>query len=78
MPKARTSTTASDVLLEQARSAEPGLKDVDLLDHARSALRAEHRAGEVDRSYRVFADLPLETEDEWGNLENFLGSVEDS
>ncbi len=78
MPRVRISTTVSDVLLEQARSADPDLNDAALLDRALSALCAEHRAGEVDRSYRVFADLPLETEDEWGNLENFLGSVEGS
>ena len=78
MPRVRISTTVSDVLLEQARSADPDLNDAALLDRALSALCAERRAGEVDRSYRVFDDLPLETEDEWGNLENFLGSVEGS
>jgi len=27
---------------------------------------------EIDRSYRVFHDVPLDTEDEWGNLAEFL------
>ncbi len=32
----------------------------------------EHRAAEIDRSYQVFHDVPLDTEDEWGNLAEFL------
>ena len=31
-----------------------------------------HRASEIDRSYDVFHDVPLDTEDEWGNLADFL------
>lgn len=78
MPKVRISTTVNDVLLKEARSAEPGLNDAALLDRALSALCAEHRASEIDRSYKVFEEIPLKTEDEWGNLKNLLGSVEGS
>ena len=31
-----------------------------------------HRAAVIDRSYQVFDDVPLDTEDEWGNLAEFL------
>ena len=32
----------------------------------------EYRAAEIDRSYQVFDEVPLDTEDEWGNMEEFL------
>lgn len=38
-------------------------------------LSAEHRAAEIDRSYEVFDRTPLDTEDEWGNLAEFLGAA---
>lgn len=68
----------SDTLLDKARSTEPDLNDAALLDRALSALCAQNRAAEVDRSYRVFDELPLDTEDEWGNLAEFLEAAEGS
>ena len=68
----------SDTLLDQARSTEPDLNDAALLDRALSALCAQNRAAEVDRSYRVFDEVPLDTEDEWGNLAEFLEAAEGS
>ncbi len=68
----------SDVLLDQVRSALPDLNDAALLDRALSALYSEHRAAEVDRSYSVFDEVPLNTEDEWGNIANFLEAAEGS
>lgn len=65
----------SDELLGRARVALPGLKDAALLDRALSALCAEHRAAEIDRLYEVFEALPLETEDQWGNLSGFLDAA---
>ena len=59
-------------LLSQARTALPDLNDASLMDRALAALCAEHRAAEIDRSYQVFHDVPLDTEDEWGNLAEFL------
>ena len=78
MPRVRISTTVSDTLLDKARSTEPDLNDAALLDRALSALCAQNRAAEVDRSYRVFDELPLDTEDEWGNLAEFLEAAEGS
>ena len=78
MPRVRISTTVSDTLLDQARSTDPALSDAALLDRALSALCAKHRAAEVDRPYRVFDEVPLETEDEWGNLAEFLEAAEGS
>ena len=75
MPRVRISTTVSDELLGRARAALPNLNDAALLDRALSAICAEHRAAEIDRSYDVFDTLPLDTEDEWGNLEDFLDAA---
>ncbi len=72
MPRIRISTTVSDDLLSQARAVLPDLNDASLMDRALGALCAEHRAAEIDRSYQVFRDVPLDTEDEWGNLAEFL------
>ena len=78
MPRVRISTTVNDTLLDQARSTLPDLNDAALLDRALSALCAEHCAAEVDRSYRVFDETPLDTEDGWGNLADFLEATEGS
>lgn len=72
MTRIRISTTVSDDLLGRARAALPDLNDASLMDRALAALCAEHRASEVDRSYQVFSDLPLDTPDEWGSLAEFL------
>jgi len=34
-----------------------------------------YRAVEVDRSYEAYDNLPLDTEDEWGNPADFLDAV---
>ena len=78
MPRVRISTTVNDTWLDQARSTLPDLNDAALLDRALSALCAEHRAAEGDRSYRVFDETPLDTEDGWGNLADFLEATEGS
>ena len=72
MSRIRISTTVSDDLLSQARTALPDLNVASLMDRALAALCAEHRAAEIDRSYQVFDNVPLDTEDEWGNLAEFL------
>ena len=58
--------------MSQARAVMPDLNDASLMDRALAALCAEHRAAEIDRSYQVFHDVPLDTEDEWGSLAEFL------
>ncbi|MDE0700946.1 MAG: antitoxin MazE5 [Acidimicrobiaceae bacterium] len=78
MARIRVSTTVSDTLLEQARSSLPELNDAALLDRALAALCADHRNARIDRSYQVFDDLPLSTEDGWGDLESFLEVIEGS
>lgn len=72
MARIRISTTVSDELLTQARAVLPDLNDANLLDRALAALCAEHRAAEIDRSYAAYDAIPLNTEDEWGNLAGFL------
>ena len=71
----RISTTVSGELLSNARTALPELNDASLMDRALAALCAEHRAAEIDRSYKIFGELPLDTQDEWGNLADFLDSA---
>ena len=61
-------------MLSSARTALPELNDASLMDRALAALCAEHRAVEIDRSYKIFGELPLDTQDEWGNLADFLDS----
>ena len=75
MPRFPISTTVNAALLGQARDALPDLDDADLLDRALASLCAELRAAEVDPSYGIYDDLPLDTEDEWGNLAGFLDAV---
>ena len=75
MARVRISTTVSDDLLEQARAALPTLNNASLLDRALAALCAEHLAAEIDRSYEAYDALPIDTEDEWGNLADFLDSA---
>ena len=73
--RVRISTTVSDELLGEARAALPGLNDASLMDRALAALCADHRAAEIDSSYDVFDALPLDIQDEWGSLADFLDSV---
>jgi len=58
-------------LLETARRARADLNDAALLDAALHALVARERAAEVDASYGVYDEVPLDTADEWGDLESF-------
>ena len=75
MSRVRISTTVSEELLGQARDVLPDLDDASLFDRALAAVRVVYRAVEVDRSYEAYDDLPLDTEDEWGNLADFLDAV---
>jgi hypothetical protein len=38
---------------------------------ALSALLARHRAADIVASYRAYDELPLDAEDEWGDLASF-------
>jgi hypothetical protein len=71
MTRTRVSTTVDESLIEQARQLRSGLNDAALLDEALGALLAQHRAAEIDASYAIYDDVPLDTSDEWGDLASF-------
>ena len=58
-------------LLEHARHARSGVSDAVLVDEALAALLARHRDAEVDASYAVYDEHPLDEPDEWGDLASF-------
>ncbi len=58
-------------LLEHARSVRSGVTDSVLVEEALVALLARHRAVEVDASYAVYDEHPLDEPDEWGDLASF-------
>ncbi len=58
-------------LLEHARHARSGVSDSVLVDEALAALLARHRDAEVDASYAVYDEHPLDEPDEWGDLASF-------
>ncbi len=58
-------------LLEHARHARSGVSDAVLVDEALAALLARHRNAEVDASYAVYDEHPLDEPDEWGDLASF-------
>ena len=72
----RVSTTVDEGLLESAREALPGERDSQVLDAALAALCTVHRRAEIDRSYEAYDRIPLDAEDEWGGLGDFLGAAE--
>jgi len=54
-----------------ARRTRSELADAALIDEALGALLAHHRAGEIDAAYAAYDRMPLEADDEWGDLESF-------
>jgi hypothetical protein len=71
MARIRVSTTVDEHLLARARAALNDLNDAALLDAALEALLARQRAAEVDASYVAYDEVPLNAEDEWGDLASF-------
>jgi hypothetical protein len=71
MARIRVSTTVDEALLTEARRVHGDSTDAVLLDAALEALVARERAAELDASYAAYDDVPLETEDEWGDLGSF-------
>jgi hypothetical protein len=71
MARIRVSTTVDESLIQQARQLRTGLKDAALLDEALNALLSQHRTAEIDTSYAIYDDVPLDESDEWGDLESF-------
>jgi hypothetical protein len=71
MARTRISTTVDAELLDSARRARAGVTDATLIDEALSALLLRHRAAELDASYAVYDEHPLDEPDEWGDLASF-------
>jgi hypothetical protein len=71
MPRVRVSTTVDADLLAEARRLRSELNDAALIDAALAALRARHRATEIDAAYAAYDTQPLHEDDEWGDLASF-------
>lgn len=71
MARIRLSTTVDSPLLHDARCARSGVSDAVLVDEALAALLARHRAAEVNASYAVYDEHPVDEPDEWGDLASF-------
>ena len=71
MGRTRVSTTVDEHLLARARASNRDLNDAAVLDAALAALLARQRAAELDAGYAAYDAVPLEAEDEWGDLASF-------
>jgi hypothetical protein len=71
MARVRVSTTVDEGLLTSARQARSELADSALIDEALASLLARHRAVVIDAAYAAYDNSPLDTADEWGDLESF-------
>ena len=71
MARQRISTTVDEQLLTTARRARSGLPDSALIDEALAALVGRHRTAEVDASYSAYDTSPIDSKDEWGDLDAF-------
>ncbi len=74
LSRIRISTTVDEATLTAARALGLG-NDAVLINAALAALVAAHRRAEIDRSYEAYDRIPLNTADEWGDLESFLDSL---
>lgn len=67
--KVRLSTTVDEQLLTAARAAGGHRTDASLLEAALTAYLGTLRAAEIDARYaQAYAEHPLDTADEWGDL----------
>lgn len=71
MTRTRLSTTVDADLLGAARELKSGINDAALIDAALKALLARNRAAEMDASYAVYDEHPLDEPDEWGDPASF-------
>lgn len=73
MARIRLSTTVDPELLARARALYEGPKsDASLIDAALTAFLAGHRRAEIDAAYAMaYAAQPVDSQDEWGDLESF-------
>ncbi len=75
MSRIRISTTVDEATLTAARGLGLG-NDAAVIDAGLAALVAAHRRAEIDRSYEAYDRIPLNTPDEWGDLESFMQAVD--
>lgn len=75
MARVRISTTVDDRLLATARRTRSELSDAALIDEALGALLARHRTGEIDAAYQAYDRVPLDSDDEWGDLATFRAAA---
>ena len=75
MARVRISTTVDGQLLATARRMRSELADSALIDEALSALLAHNRAAEIDAAYAAYDRVPLEADDEWGDLASFRAAA---
>lgn len=73
--RVRISTTVDEQLLSAARETRSGLNDSALIDEALGALLARNRALEIDAAYAAYDRLPLDADDEWGDLASFRAAA---
>ena len=78
MARSRISTTVDNDLLETARSLRSGLNDAKLIDEALAALLSIHRSAQIDSQYSSYDKKPIDTNDDWGNLESFREAASNS
>lgn len=71
MSRTRLSTTVDENLLQAARRVRSGDTDAAMIDEALRALVERYRSAEIDASYAVYDDHPLDEPDEWGDLASF-------
>jgi len=75
MARVRISTTVDEQLLATARRARSELADSALIDEALSALLTRNRAAEIDAAYAAYDRVPLDSDDEWGDLASFRAAA---
>jgi hypothetical protein len=76
MPRTRLSTTVDDQLLNAARALSDSTIDAALIDEALTALIERAQATEIDARYATaYREHPLDSRDEWGDLESFRAAA---
>lgn len=76
MARIRVSTTVDETLLSKARALDPDATDSSVVERALTALLAQHRRAEYDEKFRTaYTEQPLNTRDDWGDLESFGNAV---
>lgn len=78
MARVRVSTTVDETLLATARRVRSGLADSALIDEALGALLARNRATEIEGAYAAYDRVPLDKDDDWGDLASFREAAAES